>query len=77
LTETWSNGPGDVYAPHSHSYHKTLKCLRGSITFSIHDGAKKRDVKMKAGDVLELPPGTVHSAVVGSDGVECSETHRG
>jgi quercetin dioxygenase-like cupin family protein len=59
MIETWSNGPGEVYAAHSHPYHKTLK-----------------DVRMKAGDVLELPPGTVHSAVVGPDGVECSEAHR-
>ena len=31
----WSNGPGDRYAPHTHSYEKVLYCVDGSITFLV------------------------------------------
>ena len=75
MTETWSNGPGAVYAPHAHPYRKTLTCLEGSITFTVHEGAASREVRMKAGDVLDLAPGAVHSAVVGPKGATCSEVH--
>ena len=30
-----SNGPGDVYGAHSHSYHKVIYVARGSITFGL------------------------------------------
>jgi hypothetical protein len=37
---SWSNGPGDRYAPHMHSYEKVLYCVDGSITFVLEsDGA--------------------------------------
>ena len=32
---SWSNGPGDRYAPHSHGYEKVLYCVDGSITFVL------------------------------------------
>lgn len=73
--ETWSNAPGATYAPHSHPYHKSLRCLEGSITFTLHDGPAARDVLLRAGDSLEIPLGTVHSAVAGPEGVTCSERH--
>jgi len=31
----WSNGPGDRYGVHEHSYTKLLVCAAGSITFLI------------------------------------------
>jgi quercetin dioxygenase-like cupin family protein len=65
----WSNGPGDTYGWHDHGYHKTLVCLAGSIVFHTDDG----DVRLSAGDVLELEPGTRHAATVGPDGVRCAE----
>jgi hypothetical protein len=34
---TWSNGPGDSYAVHSHTYEKVLYCVRGSIRFVLPD----------------------------------------
>ncbi len=68
----WSNGPGDHYGEHSHPYHKVLYCVRGGITFVVEG----RQVPMKPGDRLELPPGTRHSAVVGPDGTACVEGHR-
>lgn len=66
---SWSNGPGDTYGWHDHSYHKTLVCLTGSIVFHTDDG----DVSLSAGDVLELEPGTRHAATVGPNGVRCAE----
>ena len=58
--------------PHSHSYHKVLYCVSGSIVFHTPDG----DVELGAGDRLELPPGTPHSATVGPSGCECMEASR-
>ena len=34
---SWSNGPYDTYAVHSHSYEKVLYCVRGSIRFTLPD----------------------------------------
>jgi quercetin dioxygenase-like cupin family protein len=68
----WSNGPGDRYGAHSHSFHKVLYCVTGSITFNVEG----EEVSMAAGDRLEIPPGTTHSAVVGPEGVTCMEAAR-
>ncbi|GAC1365404.1 MAG: hypothetical protein NVSMB32_08880 [Actinomycetota bacterium] len=68
----WSNGPGDRYGAHTHSFHKVLYCARGSITFELDSG----DVHMRAGDRLDLPSGTRHGARVGPEGVTCLEAHR-
>ncbi len=70
----WSNGPGDVYAPHSHRYQKVLYCLHGGITFRVEPDGATYD--LAPGDRLEIPPGTSHSAIVGSSGVECAEAAR-
>ena len=67
----WSDAPGATYEAHSHPYHKTLVCTAGSITFYTPDG----DVRLTAGDRLDLPAGTVHRATVGPDGVTCVETY--
>lgn len=70
--KTWSNSPGYVYAEHEHSYHKVLFCTAGSITFHTPGG----DIELGAGDRLDLPPGTRHSATVGPEGVTCMEAPR-
>jgi quercetin dioxygenase-like cupin family protein len=70
----WSNGPGDVYGAHSHSYHKVIYVVRGSITFGLPDAGEK--LALKGGDRLELPAGVRHDAVVGRQGVACLEAHR-
>jgi quercetin dioxygenase-like cupin family protein len=67
----WSNGPGTVYASHSHAYRKILYCLRGSIRFDLV--ASGEAIELAPGDRLELPPGTPHAAVVGPGGVTCIE----
>jgi len=65
----WGNGPGDRYGRHDHGYRKVLFCLRGSIVFHTDEG----DLELRAGDRLDLEPGTAHSATVGPDGCECVE----
>ena len=66
---SWSNGPGDVYAEHSHGYEKVLYCVAGSIDFKLRD----REIRLEPGDRMVLPPGTLHSAVVGPHGCTCIE----
>ena len=67
----WGNGPGDRYGTHTHSYNKVLYCASGSITF-VPNG---EPVEMEAGDRLDLPAGTPHSAIVGPRGCSCFEAH--
>ena len=71
---SWSNGPGDRYAEHSHSYEKVLYCVDGSIAF-ILEGEGRR-LELKSGERMVLPAGTVHSAIVGPAGCTCIEGHR-
>lgn len=68
---SWSDGPGTVYAAHSHAYRKILYCLSGSIRFDLV--ATGESVELRPGDRLDLPPGTNHSALVGPAGVSCVE----
>lgn len=68
----WSNAPGDAYAPHAHDYHKVLLCLRGGIVFHTAEG----DLALRAGDRLDVEPGTLHTASVGPEGVTCLEAAR-
>ena len=67
----WSNGPGDIYAAHSHSYNKVLFCAEGSIIFHIEP--EDADHELRPGDRLDISRGTSHSAIVGRSGVTCVE----
>ena len=71
---SWSNGPGDRYAAHTHNFEKVLYCVDGSITFNLEN--EGRTLELKRGDRMVLPAGTVHSAVVGANGCTCIEGHR-
>jgi mannose-6-phosphate isomerase-like protein (cupin superfamily) len=74
---TWSNEPYDTYAVHSHSYEKVLFCVRGSIRFVLHDVADtERNIDLRPGDCMILPPSIRHSAQVGDQGVTCLEAAR-
>lgn len=70
----WSNGPDDVYQTHTHSYHKVIYVVSGSITFGFP--VEEDPVTLNAGDRLDLPPGIPHNAVVGPQGVVCLEAHQ-
>lgn len=67
----WSNGAGEVYAVHSHSYRKILFCLSGEITF--HLPQTNENIALGPGDRLIIPAGVHHSATVGPEGVACIE----
>lgn len=69
----WSNGPHDIYAAHTHPYHKVIYVVAGSITFGFP--IEGEPVTLQAGDRLDLPPDVRHNAVVGPDGVVCLEAH--
>src|SRR5256885_17150357 len=71
---SWSNGPGDRYAAHNHTYEKVLYCVDGSITFVLEDEGRR--LELKPGDRMVLPAGTMHSAIVGGSGCTCIEGHR-
>ena len=70
---SWSNGPHDLYAAHSHSYNKVIYVVQGSITFGLPE--LDQQLTLKAGDRLDLPAGIVHEVVVGAQGVVCLEAH--
>ena len=69
----WANDPHAIYGMHDHPYGKVLVVASGQITFTFT--AARRAIAMNAGDRLEIPAGTSHSAVVGPDGVVCLEAH--
>ncbi len=69
---SWANRPGDRYGRHDHPFHKVLFCLSGSIVFHTDDG----DIELRAGDRLDLEPGTAHAATVGPNGCGCVEASR-
>lgn len=71
-SRSWANGPGDRYERHEHDFHKVLFCLEGSIVFHTDEG----DVELRAGDRLDLEPGTAHAATVGPQGCRCVEASR-
>jgi quercetin dioxygenase-like cupin family protein len=71
---SWSNGPGDTYAPHRHGYEKVLYCVEGSITFVLEGTGERLD--LAAGDRMVLPAGAVHGAEVGPHGCTCIEGRR-
>jgi hypothetical protein len=69
----WSNGPHDVYSAHVHTFDKVIYAVGGSITFGLpHENLT---LTLHPGDRLDLPAGTLHDAVVGSEGVLCLEAH--
>ncbi len=69
----WSNGPGDAYQAHRHGYDKVLVAEQGAIDLMLPELG--RDVRLVAGDRLDLPAGTLHGALVGPAGVTCREAH--
>jgi len=71
---SWSNAPGDRYGAHSHPYEKVLYCVTGSITFVLEAAGER--IELRPGDRMVLPPGTVHSALVGPRGATCIEGRR-
>lgn len=70
--ERWEAEAGETFDPHSHSYHKRLWCAEGSIVFTVTEDTE-RSIRLQAGDRLDLPANTTHSAVAGLQGCACYE----
>ena len=60
----WHDPPGSDYSPHSHDHDESLWVVDGEITF----GAEGVELRLRAGDRLMLPAGTVHTARAGDAG---------
>jgi len=71
----WSNGAGDRYGAHQHSYDKVVAVESGSIQFRLPGRGTDEGVDLEVGDRLDLPAGTTHEAIVGPQGVTCLEAH--
>jgi quercetin dioxygenase-like cupin family protein len=69
----WSKPSGDIHTGHTHSYHKVLYVIKGSIRFDLP--THHETINLQAGDRLDLPAGFRHNAVVGTEGVICLEAH--
>ncbi len=69
----WSNGPEEIYAGHTHGYHKVLYVVEGSIKFDFP--TRHKTINLTPGDRLDIPAGIRHSAIVGPEGVACLEAH--
>ncbi len=77
---TWSNDANYPYAAHTHAYEKVLYCVQGSIRFVLPEQKDAEGnaefVNLNPGDCMILPRNTVHSAIVGAQGVTCLEASR-
>jgi quercetin dioxygenase-like cupin family protein len=70
-TERWTAEPGQLFAAHAHDYDNRLWCAEGSIILTVGE----QQISLQAGDALELPANTIHSAVAGMNGCACYEAH--
>jgi quercetin dioxygenase-like cupin family protein len=70
-THIWSHEPNYEYGIHNHPYDKIIVVLEGSIRFDMPK--QKTTHRLAAGDSLSIPAGTIHSALVGPEGVTCLE----
>jgi quercetin dioxygenase-like cupin family protein len=61
----WRDEAGVSYEPHSHEHDESLWVVDGELIFS----SGGRDFRLRAGDRLMLPRGTVHAAHAGAAGV--------
>jgi len=61
---TWSDAPGKFYPEHTHNEDEMRWIVQGRLTV----GVSGKEIKLKAGDRIELPAGTSHWARVSEDG---------
>lgn len=70
----WSSNPQDIFPAHEHNYEKVIMIVAGSITFGFP--IEGEPTTLFPGDRLDLPPGVMHNAVAGKNGVVCLEAQR-
>lgn len=69
----WSADAFDAFPAHAHSFDKVLYIVSGELLVGLpQEGGQ---VRLRAGDRIELPAYTIHDAVVGPAGVVCLEAH--
>lgn len=61
---TWNDPAGTTYPPHAHAHDESIWVVEGGITFH----AAGREYRLRPGDRLMLPAGTLHTAHVGNSG---------
>jgi quercetin dioxygenase-like cupin family protein len=60
----WRDEVGADYQPHSHDHDESIWVVEGEMVFNVAGSA----LRLRVGDRLMLPKGTVHSAHPGSSG---------
>jgi quercetin dioxygenase-like cupin family protein len=69
----WRDDADAIYPPHRHGGREVRIVLDGSMTIVV-DGVAN---ELHAGDRIDIPPNTTHSATVGPSGVHyLAGTHR-
>ena len=66
----WQAEMGEVFEAKTNPNDKRIWCSEGSITYTI-DGNK--NIPLQAGDALNIPANTMHSALAGFMGCVCFE----
>lgn len=61
----WRDEAGADYAPHAHDHDESLWVIDGEMVF----GTGGREFRLRPGDRLMLPKGTIHTAHAGAAGV--------
>ncbi len=70
VSERWTSEGDEELKPRIHALDRRLWCAEGSIIFTI-DGKK---ISLQAGDALDIPAYTVHSALGGFSGCAIYES---
>lgn len=70
----WSSTPNGTYSCQIAPYHRVIWVAEGSITIDLPN--EGRQITLQRGDRLDLPPGVIHQALVGPDGMVCLEARR-
>lgn len=68
--ERWMGEEFEDYTAHKHPFDKQIWCVEGSIVFTIDN----KEITLQAGDTLDLPADTIHTAKAGFSGVVCYES---
>jgi quercetin dioxygenase-like cupin family protein len=71
IATRWAAAEYQEFPEHSHTYHKQLWCVEGSIQFMVQG----RPFSIQPGDTLDIPANTPHAAQAGFAGSVCYETN--
>ena len=67
----WMNTPNHRYAVRSHGYHKVVYVVDGMVDIILPDS--NQQMRLKAGDRVDIPAGVRHGTIVGRTGAQCVE----